>query len=376
MKRIAKVLLAGWALTSGLQARPYIPDLADVPIGQLLTRYEKRLAQEPADAHNHYVLGRLNAMAYATGCKQFKVKKDDGQAYFGALDPGYPPRPPAARNSNSAHLKKAVREYARAVELKPDDLAMRLGYAWTLDQSGRRVEAIQQYRKVFQAAYRQESSKNGLGVFAGLPMTEETGQYLLALLDSKRDASEIAEISSKIKEVEKIPRAITPILIPLQRGTALEQLVNPGAGVKFDLDGSGRRRKWGWITPRAGWLVYLRKRQTVTSGLQMMGSVAFWIFWRDGYQAMAALDQNGDGWLRDGELRNLKVWNDQNSDGNCRPSELRELSELGIVALSTHSQPLPAGKDRVGEVRVSPGGVRYRDGRGGESYDWSPVARP
>jgi hypothetical protein len=51
-------------------------------------------------------------------------------------------------------------------------------------------------------------------------------------------------------------------------------LTNPNARVAFDLDGSGLPRKWGWITPKAAWLVYDPAGEgRITSGLQMFGNV-------------------------------------------------------------------------------------------------------
>jgi hypothetical protein len=38
-------------------------------------------------------------------------------------------------------------------------------------------------------------------------------------------------------------------------------------------------------------------QREITSALQLFGNVTFWMFWRDGYAAMSALDDNGDGVL-------------------------------------------------------------------------------
>jgi tetratricopeptide (TPR) repeat protein len=361
-------LILGLGLTLGASARPYIPDLVDVPLSQLQAQYAKRVQEEPKNAHHHYVLGRLNSMAYATQSDRFKVSKHDQQPFFGALDAGFPPRPPAHPERASRLLRKAVSEYAQAVHLDPKNLPARLGYAWCLDQAGESERARQEYRKVLKTSYAAET--NGKGANFGPSMTQEVGTYLLALLDPKKDAKEIAEVQAQLAQAEKVPRAITPIMLPLQRNTPFEALVDPKAAVVFDLDGSGRRQSWTWITPRAGWLVYLQHRTRATSGLQMLGARTFWIFWRDGYQAMAALDQDDDGWLQRNELAYLKVWCDANQDGICHPRELRSLSSLSIEALATSGQP-----HRPGYLH-NPCGVRYRDGGFGASYDWTPTSRP
>ena len=151
-----------------------------------------------------------------------------------------------------------------------------------------------------------------------------------------------------------MPRAMSPILIPLEPQARFEDLIHARASVTFDLEGTGRPRKWGWITRKSAWLVYLNKRQTVDSGLQMMGAVTFWIFWKNGYEALSALDSNGDGWLRGNELNSLALWRDD-GDGVCLPGEVVRLDKLGIVGLSCR------WRQHAGNFPYSPGGVEYRD---------------
>lgn len=350
------------SLTWLAAARPYIPQLVDVPLAQLQERYARIISKDPKNAHHHYVLGRIHAIAYATHSPTFKVSKDDRLPWFGAMDPGFPPSPPADPKKGAAHLQKAIDEYGKSVELDGKNLPARLGYAWCLEQAGRKEEALKQYRLVFEAAVAKDVDPKG--PHFGLSLTEETGKYLLALLDPQKHAGEISAVKAHVEQARKIPRAVTPIVIPLQRGLAFEQLIDRKARVTFDLDGTGLRRRWQWTSSRAGWLVYLRQRSSVTSGLQMLGGSTFWIFWKDGYEAMAALDLDGDGWLRAGELSPLKVWCDD-GDGVCRSAEIRSLESLGIEALSVKGEHFREG-------RYSPRGVRYRDGGMGPSYDWMP----
>jgi hypothetical protein len=129
-----------------------------------------------------------------------------------------------------------------------------------------------------------------------------------------KDAKEIADLQGKQKTLSGMGRAVTPILVPLASGMALQDLVDPNASVTFDLDGSGLPRQWGWITPKAAWLVFDAEGQgKITSGLQMFGNVTFWIFWRNGYEALRSLDDNHDGVLRGAELRGIALWQDRNS---------------------------------------------------------------
>lgn len=358
MKKTLLVLSLTWLAL----ARPYIPQTVDVPLAELQTRFEKLLAQDPKNAHHHYVLGRVYAIAYATNVQTFKVSKDSKLPWFGALDPGFPPQPPANPKKGERYLQKAVQEYGKSVELDPKDLPARLGYAWCLEHSGRKADALKHYRRVFGEAVARDL--NPKGPLFGISLTEETGRYLLALLDPAQDAAEITEVKAQLEKARKIPRAVTPVLIPLQRRLGFEELVDRQARVSFDLDGTGLKRRWQWTSRRAGWLVYLQQRPSVTSGLQMLGGSTFWIFWKDGYEAMSALDADGDGWLRARELTALKVWCDD-GDGVSQPAEIRSLDSLGIEALSVQGQAFREG-------RFNPRGVRYRDGWLGPSYDWMP----
>jgi len=95
-----------------------------------------------------------------------------------------------------------------------------------------------------------------------------------------------------------MPRAITPVAVPLKDNARLEDLLNPDAMVSFDADGSGLARRWTWITSDAGWLVFNSQHRPITSALQLFGNVTFWLFWENGYQALRSLDDDGDGRLR------------------------------------------------------------------------------
>ena len=119
-----------------------------------------------------------------------------------------------------------------------------------------------------------------------------------------------------------------------------------------------------WITPKAAWLV-LDRRGTgrVASALQLLGSASFNLFWDSGYDALAALDDDGDGRLTDGELRGLALWHDADRDGVSDPGEVRPLAHWGIVALSCRQETGRHG------VVLSPRGVTYRNGATRPTYD-------
>ncbi len=350
-----------WLLCGLALAKPYIPELIDVPTDKLLARLDKLAAARPKDAHTRYLLARVHAIAYAQKTATFQVAKNDpDRPYFGPFDPGFPPEHGASAGAKK-HLELALQQYRLAIELDPSSQASRMGLAWCLEESGQRARAVEQYRKVYQTALKDAPKVN-----FGVGMAEEAGRRLLALLNPKKDAAEIASIRKELARLEAQPRAVTPVLIPLEREHEFSQLVDERAGVRFDLDGSGRHLAWGWPTPRAGWLVYLDRLDRVDSALQLFGGVSWWVFWENGYEAMGALDQDGDRWLEGPELEHIRVWCDRDQDGVFQASEVVTLGELGIQALSTVYRT-----HRLG-FPYSPYGIRYEDGGLGPSYDWMP----
>lgn len=67
----------------------------------------------------------------------------------------------------------------------------------------------------------------------------------------------------------------------------------------------------------------------------MFGSVTFWIFWRDGYEALRSLDDDQDGILSGAELRGMALWQDRNGNGvSDEQGEVRSVAEWGITAIS------------------------------------------
>lgn len=66
--------------------------------------------------------------------------------------------------------------------------------------------------------------------------------------------------------------------------------------VRFDSDGTGRPQKYASLRPRAALLVRdPQHKSKIESGRQLFGNVTWWMFWRNGYQALAALDDTMDG---------------------------------------------------------------------------------
>lgn len=295
-----------------------------------------------------YKLARIYSIAATVKAAEFRALKGGDRPYLGngpssempfdrprfraegPVNYRWEDRPPAqvARR----YRVKAIQHYREVLKLDPSHVPAQLGLAWCLDQQGDREEAKVAYRKALQLAWAREGKAESIHEDS---FVQETSGYLLALLDPKKDAKEIKQIEGYTQAILRKGRSMTPVVIPLVAGGALEQLVDSQASVPFDLDGSGLPRSWGWIRPSAAWLVFDPNRTgRITSGLQLIGARTFWVFWSTGYEVLASLDDNGDGWLMEEELSGLALWRDANGNAVSEPGEVRPIQEHGITALS------------------------------------------
>ncbi len=379
-----------------------------VPMDRLTANLERRLAGNTNDPTTLYQLARLYSMRGATLSNSMTVGKRSEEPIFGfpGSDNGIPPLTNALANrdlrtQSLAYFTNALRYFGRALEQLPQStnqsdrwliLPARLGYAWTLEQAGRTNEATREYRRTLKEAWAAEmqvsvqdwldqmkyswQAGRWLGgpqprIGPGICFSEETIRYLLNCLDPVADAAEIADLKQRQAKVATLPRAITPILVPATAERELARLVNPVAGVSFDLDGSGQPRRWGWIQDNASWLVWdPGETGQITSGLQLVGGVTFWIFWRDGYEVLDALDDNGDGQLDGTELEGFALWRDRNSDGQSDPQEVTPVSRAGLRELRCSPVVHPTG------IPYHPEGAVFDDSTRRPTFDWFPVVMP
>jgi len=406
--RMALLLLVTWAGFVPFWAKAMFLSFQtrQVPMDRLFTNLQQRLAQDTNDFETTYDLARLHSMAYSTNLNTIEVRTNNRpEFYYPGSDSGVPQSvyqwtASAERVAALNHLTNAIRLYERAIVLLKRSnyvssawlvLPLELGHAWCLDQAGNRQEALKAYRKTLDLAWKQEvtgdfsfsewvqdkwnavkSGNNPLRttnhrgyVGPGVCFSEETIGYMLKLLDPVKDAKEIADLQSRQKTLQTTGRAVTPLLVPTVPGACFSDLVDAHAKVPFDLDGSGHSRWWGWITPQAAWLVFdPRDQGKITSALQMFGNVTFWIFWRDGYAALASLDDDHDGVLRGSELRGLALWQDLNSNGVSDPGEVRSVLDWGVTAIGCRGDLHPTG------ISWCPDGVTFSDGTTRPTYDW------
>lgn len=355
-------------------------DLQEVPVERLIENLTKAIEASPKDSVLRLNLARVHGMAYASKSETAQTlrKAPEKGAWYG-YEPKHVPVDKVVATDDAKkeevaqqHLAKALASYEETIKLDPDYLTARLGQAWCLEQAGKRDEAIKKYREVIEAGW--ESEKRLTVAHRGWhSITAEAAGYLMPLLDPQKDEKELTELKVRIAALRKVSRPVTPIAIPMGSGHKIEDLLAPQARVRFDVDGRQRGEAWSWITPNAGWLVHDRSgRGEITSGLQLFGNVSFWLFWDNGYQALAALDNNRDGRLAGGELAGLAIWHDRNSNGVSEPGEVRPLAAHGIVALSCQGEADRAHAESV--AAFSPRGVEYSDGRTAPTFDF--ILRP
>src|SRR5262249_50281686 len=355
-------------------------EVQQVPVERLVTNLEEAVKKNPKNVQALVNLARVHGMAYAlkTNTAQVRKGKEELGPWFG-YEPKLVPFSKVEKTENAAkqkaakaHLAKAVESFKEAAKLAPDNLRARLGYAWTLEQSGMKKVAIKEYRALIEDAWKKEKDlkERDLG---GHTVVAEATDYLIPLLDKEKEKTEIVALTERAAHLRKLPRWITPVALPLRDGLRARDIEDKGAAVAFDADGSGLKRKWTWVTKDAGWLVYdPRGGGDITSSLQLFSNVTFWLFWETGYDALVSLDDNGDGVLTGDELKGLAIWHDANGDGVCDPGEVKPLSEYGIVAVSCRFERDPNHQDRIA---FSPKGVTFRDGKTRPTFDLILKAR-
>ena len=165
---------------------------------------------------------------------------------------------------------------------------------------------------------------------------------------------------------------VTPVVFSFQPAAHLEELLAPDKTVDFDLRGYGIRDRWPWIKPELGLLVWdPLQTGVIDSARQLFGGYTFQLFWKTGYDALAALDDDGDGALSGAELDGISVWFDRDGDGHSSAEEVTPLCSLGVVSIATRAD------SHDGLHPTNGHGLTLRDGRTLRTWDWmvQPVRR-
>ncbi len=199
----------------------------------------------------------------------------------------------------------------------------------------------------------------------------EAASHYVARVEARGAAEDemifLATAKATKKAFDDLPRpeGITPIVFSLAGGGRLRDLLSPDHHSTFDLDGTNRGLTWEWVRPETGILCWdPAATGAITSGRQLFGSVSWWLFFRHGYEALDALDDNRDGQLRGEELRGLAAWFDRNSNGVSDPGEVVPVGELGIAAISCRATSEDSG------CPANPSGIILSTGKRVPTYDW------
>jgi hypothetical protein len=367
-----------------------------VPIDRLLKNINAHIARNPKDAQAYYVCGRLHSLAFATGTRQLEVYESgaDKLPQIPSYESIFAKRTGKFQFNKEAqaHLLASIQDYQRATELDRNNAMAFLGLGWVLEDGSMfadkvnafpkekkpknpqglwQAKALTAYRRAYELTVKSDLKLDGLGPGAHTAISAEAGESILRLLRNRTltnaERTEIANIEKTIAEIEKKPRAITPIIFPLDKSAPLESLLAPDQRIRFDLAGDGKAALWPWVKPNVGILVWDPKHTgRITSGQQLFGSVTWWIAWTNGYQPLALLDNNGDGWLTGKELRGLAIWVDTNGNGISDSGEVSALEKVGVARLAT------SGMETRANTPFHPQGIQFRDGRVLPTYDWTP----
>jgi hypothetical protein len=375
-----------------------------VPVERLIQNLGAHIKANPKDEQAIYVLGRVHSFAFARGAEQIEVILKNLETGEALQVPRFPPygtpleKPEDGLKRRKAvalkHYAEAVQLYRNAVKLNPKEGLYRLSLAWMYEQGAEyapdlnapfrsrpervsanlwREAALTEYRRAYALTQTQDAKRESVFIGRDLVISQEAGQGIQRLLSLRAQTDtekrEMAQIAEHLQKIKALPHAITPIIFPMQGRQALQNLLSPKQTVAFDLLGNGLRTHWPWVGKDTGILVWdPLRRGRITSGRQLFGTLTWNMIWRNGYEPLAALDDNRNGWLEGAELKGLACWNDRNGNGISEPGEVTPLVRLGITRVAVR----PAG--RIGGTLLHPAGMYRRDGSALPTYDWTPVS--
>ena len=328
---------------------------------------------------------------------QVRAKEKD-LAAAGWEPPGRP-----SQEQLDAHARHAILHFRKAIELDPQNALYHLGladirrqYAARAGQTGLGPDAdqlfdpgdpdlvgmwnraaLEDYASAFTLSRAGDVElKNvpveGLGALVSLGAIEGYAKVAQALGKGAQDARLVKSMREHKARLQALPPGpVTPIIFSFQPGRSLDQLLAPDTLVRFDLDGDGREELRPWVGPDAVILVWDPNRTgRITSGRQLFGTVTWWLFWPTGYEALGALDNDGDGRLSGPELGGLALWSDRDQDARCDPGEVVPIERTGVAALACR----PLRHDGPGPMH--PRGVELEDGTFLPTWDWvAPAVR-
>jgi hypothetical protein len=397
--KMSFAVLLLFATTKTASAHFRFPEM--MPIDRLVKNAEAYLAKHQNDADAHYTLARIRYLAF--------YSKQDHAPAFTDREGRLTPAPKWMVDSEHfrasktpviklpiqellEHAERGVQSFNTAIRLDSENAVYHLGLAslleefasWNEREKPKSLPLVLQgitprqvrntYWNAFFLAIVRDSKRRERPLLGlkGLSSYEAATAFVRLSRDTKEPLTEnekkqLKDAESAIANFEKLPPsgAITPIVFSFQPGSRLADLLDPDKTVDFDLRGYGLRESWPWVKPDLGFLVWdPGESGKIESARQMFGGYTFQIFWRTGYDALRALDDNDDGMLSGSELDGISVWFDRNGDGVSQPDEVVPLRRLGIVSI-----PVSAN-EYDGIHPTNPRGITMADGRTLRTWDW------
>ncbi len=276
----------------------------------------------------------------------------------------------------AATLRDAFAKGAASDDFQKLDKADRTAITKLAEGSGDWLaQSLEAYRGVFKLTADADKRRGFAGPEADTLMSADAARAIVRILGTHKMTFDVREetgrMKAHLKQIETVGRTVTPIIFPADSPQPLARLLDADKLVDFDVAGDGVARRWPWLTRDACLLVWdPQGTGQVRDGRQLFGSVTWWIFWDDGYQPLAALDDDGDGYLAGGELAGLAVWQDRNGNGRSDPGEVVPVSRRGIRRIATRAQ------GREGGVLSNARGIELESGAWLPTYDWTPVSVP
>ena len=388
---------------------------SEFPIDDVIKSLEKRYKNDRKSVWILLDLGRLYTVKYVSDKSKITIESemiDHGRVCWRQVEiscshsirmemiRGAGKKSPVSKIVADKHLNMAKFYFQKAIEIAPNEHLAKLGYGWLLRESGQKTAAVKVFRSIIQEIWTNETvpitnewylaagkfkkikteeqrRKELPPIMTSKEIFDETLEYFIPMLDTKKDAAEIKRLTDHRNMIQTLSdwddsirvKEISPIVIPLSDGLTAADIEDHKASVVFDLDGLNRKHHWTWIKKNAAWLVYRSTGSVaITSGRQLFGLVTFGLFWPNGYEALNSLDQDQDSQLTDDELSHLGLWHDVNGNGLFEANEFQWVRDAGITALACHYEFDTTHAD---QIPYSPSGVTWKNGRSWNTYDIS-----
>lgn len=373
---LAAALLATFAVPAA--AKPRAPQR--VPIARLHANLERTVAADPGNSRAWLALARLDAMRWS-----YPAMADVG--VYGAIGtngvPSFPAyttvmvQKPTTAKPDPALRDAATTEFRKALAADPSCALCALGLGSILELASPPDVAgsLDAYRKAYALAHVADEKREYRGPWNDLDVSEEAAARISAILTTKgpltkEETKELGDMNAALAAFRAKPRVISPIVFGFVGARSLADLLAPAKTSAFDLDTLGGSR-WPWVKPTTAFLVWdPRGTGRVADGAQLFGNVTWNLWFRDGYAALSALDDDADGFLTGRELTGISVWRDLNGNGISDPGEVQ--SAAGYWAIDRIA--VRAQHSTRDGVPFAAEGIRFHDGWTVPTWDWTPEA--